>query len=99
MAIPQEPVINDWYRDSQGSTMKVVAFDMDDRMVEVQLFDGDITEYDLDTWYQLGVTEIPAPEDWSGPFDDLIADDFGNTEQPMHPVDWNGPANEMELED
>ena len=99
MVIPQQPVINDWYRDSQGSTMKVVAFDTDERTVEVQFFEGEVGEFDLDNWYQLGVVAIAPPEDWSGPFDDLVHDDFGNTGQPLHPVDWNGPADEMERED
>ena len=96
---PLEPVIDDWYRDSQGSILKVVAFDSDDRTVEVQLFEGEIAEYELETWYQLGVVAIAAPEDWSGPFDDLVNDDFGNTEKPMHPTDWNGPTDEIEWGD
>ena len=99
MSIPQAPVINDWYRDLQGQIMKVVAFDTDKRTVDVQLFEGEIDEFELDNWYQLGVVAIAPPEDWSGPFDDLVHDDFGNTEQPTHPVDWNGPADEMERED
>lgn len=99
MVIPQEPVIDDWYRDSMGRTMKVVAFDSDEKTVEVQYFEGEIDEFDLDDWYQLGMVAIAPPEDWSGPFDDLVHDDLGSTEQPMVPVDWNGPADEMEQED
>ena len=99
MTNPQKPVINDWYRDSTGGSMKVVAFDSDERTVQVQLFEGDIEEFDLDSWYQLGVVAIAPPEDWSGPFDNLVHDDFGDTEQPTHPVDWKGLADEIERED
>lgn len=48
--------------------------------------------------YQLGVVSIEPPEDISGPFDDLVHNDFGYTEQPSHPVDWSDPADEMERE-
>ncbi len=42
--------------------MKVVAFDTDERTVEVQLFEGEFDEYDLDNWYQLCVDAIASPE-------------------------------------
>jgi len=99
MTILQKPVINDWYRDSTGGSMKVVAFDSDEGTVQVQLFEGEIEEFELDNWYQLGVVAIAPPEDWSGPFDNLVHDDFGDTEQPAHPVNWNGSADEMEMAD
>ena len=93
------PRENDWYRDSAGRIMMVILFDEEDELVEVQLFEGEITEFDLDSWNQLDLEPIEPPEDWSGPFDDLIPDDMGNTERPLHPIDWNGPADEMERED
>jgi len=93
------PREHDWYRDEAGTLMQVTLFDQDKATVEVQLFDGAITEYDLAFWNQLELQAIDPPEDWSGPFDDLVADDMGNTEKPRHPTDWNGPADEMEKED
>lgn len=82
-----------------GCTIKAVAFDADERTVEVPFFEGKVDEFELDNWYQLEVVAIAPQEDWSGPFNDLVHDDFGNTEQPMHPVDRNGPADKMEQED
>lgn len=93
------PREHDWYRDETGRVMQVILFDEDEATVEVQLFEGEITEFDLDNWYELELEAIDPPEDWSGPFDDLVADDMGNTEKPRHPTDWNGPADEMERED
>lgn len=93
------PVEGEWYRDNIGRIMQVVAYDEDSDAIEVQLFEGEVTEFDLDSWNQLEMELIAPPEDWSGPFDDLVPDDMGNTEKPMHPTDWNGPADEMDRED
>ena len=93
------PVEGEWYRDNIGRIMQVVAYDEDNDAIEVQLFEGEVTEFDLDSWNQLEMELIAPPEDWSGPFDDLVPDDMGNTERPMHPTDWNGPADEMDRED
>jgi hypothetical protein len=93
------PLEGEWYRDNIGRIMQVVAYDEDSDAIEVQLFEGEVTEFDLDSWNQLEMELIAPPEDWSGPFDDLVPDDMGNTEKPMHPTDWNGPADEMDRED
>jgi hypothetical protein len=93
------PEEDEWYKDNIGRIMQVVACDEDSDAIEVQLFEGEVTEFDLESWNQLEVEQIEPPEDWSGPFDDLVPDDMGNTEKPMHPTDWNGPADDMDRED
>ena len=93
------PREHDWYRDESGRVMQVILFDEDDESVEVQLFEGEITAFDLQSWYELELEPIEPPEDWSGPFDDLVNDDMGNTDKVMRPTDWNGPADEMDQED
>jgi len=93
------PRENDWFRDESGRVMQVILFDEDDGVVEVQLFEGEITEFDLQSWYELDLEPIEPPEDWSGPFDDLIEDDMGDTEKPMRPTDWDGPMDAIDLED
>jgi hypothetical protein len=77
----------------------VVAFDEDAGLVEVQYFDGDVSELDLEVWRETVIEQIAAPEDWTGPFDDLEADDLGDTEKPRHPEDWDGPWNELDREE
>jgi len=99
MAESQKPIIDGWYEDLEGRAFKVVAIDEDAGTVEVQYFEGDIEEFDLDTWEQLELEPVATPEDWTGPFDDLIADDLGDTDRPMRPENWNGPADEMDLKD
>ena len=93
------PEVGAWYRDSRGRRFEVVAFDEDAALVEVQYFDGDVSELDLDVWRQTVIEQIAAPEDWTGPFDDLESDDLGDTEQPMRPEDWDGPWNELDREE
>ena len=79
MAI-QYPVIGQWFRRPNGTLFEVVAIDDDDRTVEIQQFDGTIDELDIERWPDLLLTEISAPEDWSGSVD-------------MDPEDYTGKKN------
>ena len=100
MSIPRKPKVDDWYEDAEdGRSFRIVAIDDDDGTIEVQYFDGDVEEFDTDSWYQMDLTRVAEPEDWSGPFDDLEEDDKGETYRAMRPEDWNGPADEMDYED
>ena len=93
------PEIGTWYRDVRGRRFEVVAFDEDRGLAEVQYFDGDVSELELDVWRQTVVERIAEPEDWTGPFDDLEEDDLGDTERPRRPEDWDGPWNELDREE
>lgn len=73
-----DPIIGNWYRNQEtGNDFEVVALDEDAQTVEIQYFDGEVEELDLDAWYELPIDPIEAPEDWSGPFDEMEADDLG----------------------
>ncbi len=82
MAI-QYPVIGQWFRRPNGTLFEVVAIDEDDMTVEIQQFDGTIDELDIERWPKLLLTEVSAPEDWSGSVD-------------MDPEDYTG-RNDVEL--
>lgn len=100
MPIQREAKIGDWYKNLESEqSFTVVAVDADEGTVAIQYFDGAVEEFDMDSWYQLDLDPIPAPEDWSGPYDDLEADDFGDTEVPRHPEDWSGPLDDLEREE
>jgi len=87
-----EPVINEWYRNREEDRIfKVVAIDEDSETIEIQYFDSDIEELDFDTWNALYLEPVPEPEDWTGPYDDLVADDMGDTDIPMQPDNWSDP--------
>jgi len=73
-----DPIIGNWYRNQEtGNDFEVVALDEDAQTVEIQYFDGELEELDLEVWYDLPIDPIEAPEDWSGPFDELETDDLG----------------------
>ena len=76
-----QPVVGHWYlhRD-KGALFQVVALDEHAGTVEIQEFDGDLDELDLDDWRALAVDDAAPPEDWGGPVDDVEPDEFGYTD-------------------
>jgi hypothetical protein len=83
-----DPIIGNWYRNEEtGNDFEVVALDEDAQTVEIQDFDGELEELDLDAWYELPLEAIETPEDWSGPFDELEADDLGYDEEELSDED------------
>ncbi len=80
-----DPVLHRWYKDIENNlTFKVVAIDSKDQSVEVQYQDGDIGEYDIDTWYNSTFDYVEAPEDWSAPYGDIDTDDLGYSDTDKH---------------
>ncbi len=84
MAAPISPIIGDWYTMPSGLRFEVVA--LDEEGVEIQYFDGELDEMDLESWWESGVTAMPPPEDWTGAYDDLERDDLGYTDMNTRPV-------------
>lgn len=76
-----QPVVGHWYahRD-KGELFQVVALDEEAGTIEIQEFDGGIDEIDIDEWRAMPVDMAAAPEDWSGPVDDVEPDEFGYTD-------------------
>jgi hypothetical protein len=68
-----KPVIGQWYRGATNELFEVVAIDDEDETIELQYFDGSITEMEFDAWNaQLADDDIEiadAPEDWTGSVD------------------------------
>ena len=92
------PQVGNWYKDIQtGAEFEVVAWDPEALLVEVQHIDGEITEYDLDSWKELLLIAIEEPEDWRNPFE-LDSEDSLDPDQPFHPEDWSGPLSQIEPE-
>lgn len=75
--------IGKWYLDNaDGQLFEIVAMDEDDEAIEIQYFDGSIEEVDTELWNEMELTSAAPPEDWSGPFDDLEADDKPDPDYP-----------------
>jgi hypothetical protein len=97
MSMDIEPRVGDWYqRLDNDQKFEVVAIDESAGILHIQHFDGDIEELDLDEWYQMDLDEIEAPEDWTGPMDDVQRDDLGYTEPLRTGSDWNRSLQELE---
>lgn len=87
-----EPVIGQWYRNIEDERIfEIVALDEDEGTIELQYFEGEIEECDLENWYEIPLLAIAEPEDWSGPYDGLLPDDLGDTESSQHSDGWNNP--------
>ena len=98
MLTKTDPLVENWYSHlDNGQKFKVVAFDEDNSLVEIQHFDGDLEEVDLDTWYQLDIEPCEAPENWSGAIDVGEKDDLGTSVTDTPTKDWNAPLEEQPL--
>lgn len=73
-----DPIVGNWYRNlERDDRFEVVAMDEDEGVIEIQYFEGDVEEMDVDTWYEMDLEVIEAPEDWTGPMDAISRDDPG----------------------
>jgi len=78
------PAIGKWFLDNaDGQLFEIVAIDEDDETIDIQYFDGAIEGIDVDLWEEMELTSAAAPEDWSGPYDDLEADDMADPDTPI----------------
>jgi hypothetical protein len=92
-----DPIVGNWYRHlDKGQPFVVVAVDEEAGLVEIQHFDGDLEEIELEAWYRLPIEPIEEPENWSGPLDVAELDDLGGTEvTDTRPEDWSEPLEEV----
>lgn len=92
------PQVGCWYKDlQQGNIFEIVAIDEDHDAIEAQLLDGEICEYDMDSWEQMLVESVEEPEDWRTPFE-LSDDDSRFSDDTFLPEDWNSPLSQIEPE-
>jgi hypothetical protein len=95
-----DPIVGNWYRHlDKGQLFRVVAFDQERGIVEIQHFDGDIEEMDASAWFDLEIEPAEAPEDWTGPVDDVETDDLGYTETSMAKRDWREPLEDVDVDE
>ena len=88
MTTVADPIVGNWYKDLENNlTFKVINIEEGEDSIEVQYLDGDIGEYDYESWYNSTFDYIEEPEDWSAPFDDLEKDDLGYSDPDLHSPD------------
>lgn len=94
-----DPIVEQWYlRRDKGELFRVVAVDAATGCIEIQSFGGDVGELEVDAWREMDIEAAEAPEDWTGPFDDIETDDLGVTETAMSPRDWRTSLEPMQAE-
>ncbi len=88
MATITDPVIGNWYKDVENNlTFKVIAIDEKSDTIDVQYQNGDIGDYDNESWYESTFDFIEAPEDWSAPYGAIELDDLGYSDPDTHDID------------
>ncbi|CAG7857759.1 hypothetical protein MCAMS1_02700 [biofilm metagenome] len=88
MTTVADPIVGSWYKDLENS-FKFQVINIDDKSdsIEVQYLNGDIGEYDQESWYASTFDYIEDPEDWSAPFDEIEDDDLGYSDPDLHRPD------------
>ena len=90
-----QPHVGDWYQNIGGDNFEIVAHDADEATIEIQYFDGAIEEIDADSWHEMDLQPIEAPEDWSGSLD-IEREDYGVDLELTTPNDRINPLDEVE---
>ncbi|MDX1655931.1 MAG: DUF6763 family protein [Candidatus Competibacteraceae bacterium] len=92
-----DPIVDNWYRNLEtGEIFEVVALDERAGTVEIQYFEGEVEEIDLEAWYELVLEATNPPEDWSGPYDDLEPEDLGDGDLPAGHGDLSDPLERLD---
>ncbi len=89
------PEIGFWYRDIQNRLFEVVALENEDS-IEVQYYDGDVTEYDRESWDLLCVNIVPEPGFNLG-YDEEILDQDGDISlDKLKTISWDNVIGDTE---
>jgi hypothetical protein len=90
-----KPVVGGWYRGGTDELFEVVAIDDQDETIEIQYFDGSVTEIDFEAWNEQLRDELieaaNAPEDWTGAVD-VEAEDLDRDFEDVARPAWSNHA-------
>lgn len=90
------PAVGTWYQDAQqGICFEVVAVDTETQTIEVQLLEGEVTEFEFESWNLMQLEPIEEPEDWRNGFE-LASEDSLDPDLPYQPESWVNPLEEIE---
>jgi hypothetical protein len=89
-----KPIVGQWYRGVTNELFEVVAIDDQDETIEIQYFDGTVTEMDFDAWNEQLLDRMldvaDAPEDWSGAVD-VESEDLDRDFEDTPRTAWSTP--------
>lgn len=89
-----EPEIGLWYRDIQNRLFEVVAIEGEDS-IEVQYYDGDVSEYDRESWDLLCVNSVSDPGVSLDLQDDLLEEEFLSDK--LKTINWDSVVDDTEF--
>ena len=93
------PLIGTWFIDTNSNQrFEVVAIDEKYKTIEVQYYDGDIGEFDIESWGTLPIIETETPEAAYSGYDgisvfrdgDLSLQDYANPIESIEPESFQG---------
>ena len=87
------PEVGLWYRDIDNRLFEVVALENEDA-IEVQYYDGDVSEYDRESWDLLCVNMISEPG-VSLDFNDDILDE-NITLKTLETISWDDVVGDID---
>lgn len=91
-----KPNVGNWYHEtSEHLVFEVVALDEDAGTIELQHLDGEIDEFDAETWEELSLSEIEPPEDWRSGYE-LSREDSTESDAIICPSSSTNPLNAIE---
>ncbi|HHM06376.1 MAG TPA: hypothetical protein ENJ19_11660 [Gammaproteobacteria bacterium] len=53
-----EPAVGDWFITRRGEVLEVIAINDEAGTIEVQYYDGQVREYDLESWHMLSFMPV-----------------------------------------
>jgi len=72
------PTIGVWYQDeTDGKLFEVVAIDDKSSSIEVQYEDGNIGEFEIESWGELPLLPAAAPEDANAAYEAGFEEEWG----------------------
>lgn len=81
------PEIGSWYRDIENCVFEVVALDDSEDTIEVQYANGDVTEFDRESWDLLCVNLISNPGVGIDYYEEVIDENI--LPEKMKPISWD----------
>ncbi len=100
MPTDADPVVTNWYVHlDKELKFQVLAVDELSGLVEIQYYDGDREELDLEDWYLMEIEPGNEPEDCPDPVDDIEQDTLGLSASGEQEQDWDSEAQELQLDE
>lgn len=90
------PEIGLWYRDIQNRLFEVVAIESEDA-IEVQYYDGDVTEYDRESWDLLCVNVVSDPGVSLDVDEEEPYEDESTFADKLDTISWDNVIGDIEL--